>query len=293
MIIYGELLFAENMIMGAVLLYITALIHKISPATKKAKLRLLAGSLMCGVFSLIIFINDYLPTNAKVPLMILMEVAFAFVVCAVAFGKVAPREDRRAAAARYLRLPITFILVTYFMGGMIMGLLLVTQQQGIYTAASIYTGDMKAGMLALFVGIATATSKQIIKTVKARKITYQHTYRVKLVIGEKAIETEAFVDTGNHLKDPIKGRPVAIASGELWEVMQSIGLLAEERFMLVPYAAVGSRGILEAVRLDYMELGEYRIKECVIARSDGSFKLGQSSNCKLLISANMKGVGLC
>ena len=322
MIIYGELLFAENMIMGAVLLYITALIHKISLAAKAAKIRLVAGSFMCGAFSLILFINDQIPPNAKAPLMILMEVAFAFGVCAVAFGKDAPRGERRAtgvrrAAARILRLPITFILVTYFMGGMIMGLLLVTQQQGIYTVAGIYTGDMKAGMLALFVGIATATSKQIVKTVRKHKIINQHIYRVRLVIEENTIETEAFVDTGNYLKDPIKGRPVAIASGEIWEIMQrelmqketmqSQGLqdkemLTEERFTIVPYAAVGSRGILEAVRLDYMEImpdnfaganqeGGHRIKGCVIAKSDESFKLGDMQGaghcCQLLISAEI------
>ena len=62
-----------------------------------------------------------------------MEAAFAVLVCFEAAGR-----------KRILARTVSFVLTTYFAGGMIMALLVIWEQEGIYTAAGIYTGDMKA-----------------------------------------------------------------------------------------------------------------------------------------------------
>ncbi len=304
MIVYGELLFIENMIIGGVLLYLTGEIcgrrndcgegSYASHQLHAYKWRLQAGSIMCGLFSLVIFLD------AKVPLMMLMEVVFAACVCTVVFGCKGCGDGKKASP---LRLPwrqaVVFILVTYFVGGITMGLLLVTRQPGIHTAVGIYTGDMKAAALTLFICVGYVTVKQIIKTVRNKKLFTEHTYEAEIVIGEHIIKANAFLDTGNRLKDPLTGKPVAVASEEfwekmMWEEMQNCGELAnfehmdiskvlDIRFAVVPYEAVGTKGMLEAIRTDHIEVAGRKTVGCLIAQGQRDFKIGYD----LLISGEM------
>lgn len=290
MIVYGELLFIENMIIGGVLLYLTGEIC----GRSWGGFRLAAGCIMCGLFSLVIFFD------AKAPLMMLMEAVFAGCVCTVVFGCKSCGNEKKAAP---LRLPwrqaVVFILVTYFMGGITMGLLLLTRQQGIHTAVGIYTGDMKAAALMLFICVGYVTVKQIIKTVRNKKLFAEHTYEAEIVIGEHIIKASAFLDTGNRLKDPLTGKPVAVAAEEFWEKMMwevmkngsdpanfghmDISKALDARFALVPYEAVGTKGMLEAIRTDHIEIAGRKIAGCLVARGRRDFKIGYD----LLISGEM------
>ncbi len=272
MIVYGEILFAENMIIGGVLLYITCEIHGLGIPDRVQKLRLLAGSVLCGFFSLTVF----LPVRTLLTL--LMEAAFALCVCLLSFG----REKLWQRA-------LTFLLVTYFMGGMTMGLLLLTHHSGMYTAVGIYTGDMKASLLALFTGIALFTAKQVIKTIANKKFYRQHIYRVKLLSGKNEVEAEAFLDTGNGLHDPVSGKSVAVAGKSLWQRMEEQGFLRQERYCAIPYEAVGGGGVLEGVRIDALYIGKRRIRGCIIAKSDGAANLGEkdAAGCEMLLCRDM------
>ncbi len=299
MIIYGEMLFIENAVIGAVLLYLTGNICGMTFGGKTAKARLLAGSLMCGVFSLVIFLN------AKGWIMILMEFFFAAAVCAVVFG-LQGRHFSKSMRSFVLRRIIVFILITYFMGGITMGLLLLVQQQGIYTAAGIYTGDMKAAMLTIFIMLGYMTVKQTAKTIRTIKLYEEHSYQIKLRSGERELTARGFLDTGNHLRDPVSGKPVSVASEGLWEKMKTGGLVSENKFTLIPYETVGGKGLLEAVRMSHAELaaepimgrqpgGTMKIDGFIIARNSEDFHIGEkkklSEGCgyDLLLSSHIKG----
>lgn len=265
MIVYGELLFTENMIIGGVLLYLTGEICGRPPHC--TRVRLLVGAIMCGAFSMTLFIPIRPPIRMLA--MVVMEIIFALAVCTIVFG-------RKPAAHT-----ITFVLVTYFMGGITMGLLLVTKNTGIHTAAGIYTGDMKAAALAVFIAIGTATTKQIVRTVKARKLYAETRFTATIICGENTFDVEALLDTGNRLKDPITAKPVAVASRQLWLRLQRC---EPSRLRLIPYEAVGSKGLLEALKVDCIIIGDRRFDGCLIA--DGSDDI-KRSGCDLLLAAEM------
>lgn len=272
MIVYGEILLAENIVIGGVLLWLTGQIYGVDFRSWRGKGRLAAGSVLCGLFAMVIF----LPVG--MPVTLLMEAGFAFLVCFIVFG----REKLWQKA-------VVFLLVTYFMGGVTMALLLATGNSGIYTASGIYTGDMKAGLLALFVAAAWMTARQIIRVVFEKKLYQEHTYRVKLAAAGLTLETTAFLDTGNRLREPVSGKPVAVADEALWTIMESRGFLQGARFCVIPYEAIGTKGILEGIRMDYIEVGHRRIKGCVIAKNDERFRLEQlqGERCGLLLSKDM------
>lgn len=318
MVVYGELLFIENAVIGAALLYLTGNICGVTFGGRAAKLRLLGGSLMCGAFSLVIFID------AKGTVLVLMELFFAVAVCMLAFGCQGRGFGKQvrgfSSLARVFirREVIVFILVTYFMGGITMGLLLLTQQQGIYTAAGIYTGDMKAAMLAIFIMLGYMTVRQTIKTIRTIKLYDEHSYLVKLKAGGCELTTRGFLDTGNHLRDPISGKPVSVASENLWQRMKTGGLVSENKLALIPYETVGGKGMLEAVRVNHAELAseplpghegcsEMKIDGFIVARNPGEFHMGREDGMtdtdgvtgpdmmpngggyELLLSGNIKG----
>lgn len=272
MIVYGDLLFAENFIIGIVLLYITAEIFGIGLRRPAAVIRLACGGVMCGLFSMLIFLH------ARTLLLVVLEAGFAFAVCMVVYGK-----------AQLWRQALAFILVTYFMGGITMGMLLVTKNPGVYAVSGIYTGDMKAALLALFIAVGLFTAKLIIRSVSSRKFFGEHVFDVKIVIGGKCFETGGFVDTGNQLTDPVSGKPAAVAQGSLWNRLEEAGVMMPERMGVIPYKGINGGGLMISVRTDYIEIRERRIRGAVIAGGKEKFDVAgrDAQHCELLLSKYM------
>ncbi len=273
MTVYGDFLFAENFIIGCALIYITAEVFGVDLHGTSAKLRLAAGGAMCGLFAMLIFLP------VRMPLTVVFEAVFAFAVSVVVFGF-------KSAWKKALVL----ILVTYFMGGVTMGLLLVTGNTGMYAATGIYTGEMKAAMLAVFVCIGTFTAKQIIRTVSKKKFYSEHVFDVTIISGGRIVETSGFFDSGNQLTDPVSGMAVAVAQESLWGRLESAGFVMPERSRLIPYDAIGIHGLLEAVRVDDVKCAGKHLRNTIIARAGCGFGLSgrDLEGCELLLSREMR-----
>ena len=287
-IVYGDILFLENFIIGGALIYITAEIfgEGFSGAGKKAVF--FAGCLMCGLFSMTVFIGIKPLTK------VILELLFASLLCFIVFGR-----------KKLCKKIITFILVTYFMGGITMAILFITRNPGIHTGTGIYTGDMKACLLAVSAAVFLFTAKQVIKTVSGQKFIAENIFNVQISSYGKIMETKGFLDTGNGLKDPVSAKPVAIADGELWRQLEEGGFIKDESICIIPYASVGTKGIMMAFRCDYIKLWAGSepersdsgriIKGCIIAKNDSEFKFGKyaaEAKCRILLSKDMKKCNL-
>lgn len=112
---------------------------------------------------------------------------------------------------------------------------------------------------------------------------------MKIVIGGKNFETGGFVDTGNHLTDPVSGKPAAVAQESLWCRLDNAGVMMPERMGVIPYEGINGGGLMISVRTDYVEIRERRIRGAVIAR--GTEKLDMdgrdAQHCELLLSKYM------
>lgn len=96
--------------------------------------------------------------------------------------------------------------------------------------------------------------------------------RVRLSKDGREYETEALVDTGNRLYDPVTGKPVSILSREAADAFAIDIRRTEENtsgFWYIPYHTVGrAEGMMPAVALDYMRVfsePERRIEKPVVA----------------------------
>lgn len=90
--------------------------------------------------------------------------------------------------------------------------------------------------------------------------------RVRLLKSGREYETEALVDTGNRLRDPVTGKPVSIISGKVWEELNAGN---PEGFRYIPYHSIGkAEGVMPAVTLDavyVLEDPQVQIKKPVVA----------------------------
>lgn len=255
-IVYGEILFLENLITGGVILYLTAVIVRSSLLSRAGLLRLVFGSVLCGAFSFLLFVPVPAPGG------IAAEGGFAVFVCLVVFGR------RRL----FLR-AVVFVTLSCLLGGMTMALLLAFGHTGWYVPGGIYTGNMKVGVLALFLGAAVFAARRMITVVDQVKFYREHVVTVRIRIGAWEQNVQAFWDTGNCLRDPAGGKAVAVCSAALWERIEKEGVLLPERFRMIPYSAVGGSGLLEAVRTDFIEVDGRCLKGVLLARAGKEFRL--------------------
>lgn len=264
MVIYGDVLFLENFILGCIFLYVTLKLNFIRISNSKDVLRILYGGLMCGAFSLVIFLM--LPSY----LIMCLQVPFAIVANWVAHGR-----------CNVLRRSFVFIVVTYLAGGITMVILLMTDNNCIYTPVAIYTGSMRTCTLMAAMTVLYIASSQIVRLILNIKIDIGCNKYVMIKCGDRTIETTAFVDTGNNLCDPVSRGRVNVASESLWRKIEKEGFIEEQRIRLIPYEAVGTRGMLQAIRVDAIISDGKQCKNCIIAGNDSSFAM----NAELLLSA--------
>ncbi|RKI84448.1 hypothetical protein D7V83_06330 [bacterium 0.1xD8-71] len=89
-------------------------------------------------------------------------------------------------------------------------------------------------ILAALFGIVAARSRNSLRTV-----------RFYVPALRQEIKVSAFVDTGNHLVDPVSGKPVSVISEKIAQCMTSCFM--PEKYHAVPYQSVGKdKGLLNA-----------------------------------------------
>lgn len=195
-----------------------------------------------------------------------MKLALWLLMGIIAFG----REER------LLRCALVFAAVSAAFGGFIWAIELA----GGYPAF-----DMRSMLLSF------ALCYTLLRLIFRDKLRLAEAKRVKIRLELSGKETEfmALVDTGNHLRDPVSGAAVLLASPhalsplfpgreellyteavELLELSQSIDEL-RGRFCLIPYTSVGGSGLLCGFRADSAEVdgNKREIRAAISAAASG------------------------
>lgn len=167
---------------------------------------------------------------------------------------------------------------------------------GLYLAAVMAAGVMELlrpfGWFSVFwlYGVAAVGSVWLTSTlwtlVSVHAVRNRHLYQVELYFGEKKETVTALLDTGNHLTEPVSGKPVSI----LWSETAKEMLGGSAGVFCIPFHSVGrENGILLAVRADRMEIRmdgwRQIIEHPYIAISETP--LSQSGSYQMLLNEKM------
>ena len=112
-----------------------------------------------------------------------------------------------------------------------------------------------------------------------RRAPREHLYRVRLTMGERAVEFPCLYDSGNHLTEPFSGWPVLVLERNTAEQLLSVPPSVEElpaqgavRWRLVPYETLHQSGLLAAFvperAVALTPRGERNITPCYVAVCD-------------------------
>ena len=200
MTIYIDIIFIENIIMNAIILYATSIILK-----QKVKIiRLVISSTIGSIYSILMYITKFTIYSS-----IISKFILSIVMIYIAFK---PQNSKKM-----FKQIIIFYLTSFVFGGVALNLIYFLKPENINIRNGLFTGEyvLKVIMLgAIMAFVIIKISIKIIKTKFNAKDMYCY---IKLKINEKQIETKAMIDTGNLVKEPITNTPVVIVEESLLE----------------------------------------------------------------------------
>lgn len=268
MVVYADVLVLLNFYVDYFLILAT---EKLCRSSVKVFRRIIAA-IVSSLFSLVIFLPEM---GALVSLSVKIICAATTVV--TAFGVKSVRD--------FLRRVFTFFAISYAFAGGMMALSMAFTVSGVV----IQNSAVYCNISPLFLLGATTVFYLMIKLyvfVSKRRAISEQIISLRITYFNTSVKLKALVDTGNGLTDAISGAPVIVISKQLAEKIigkQNTDLILSMNpdtntvrgFRLIPYNAVGVKGILPAFRPDYVEVEGQRISQDVyIAISPTSLRDG-------------------
>ena len=257
--VYIDLIFFENLIMNSIIIYATAILLKIKPKIW----RVLISSSIGGTYAIVIYISKF-----KIYESIILKIILSIIMVYIAFN---PQNMRKL-----WKQVLIFYLTSFVFGGAALYLIYFIKPQNILIKNGLFAGEyvLKVILLGAIMGLVIIkVSIKIIKT----KIRPKDMYcRIKIKLNGKEVQTNAMIDTGNLVKEPITNIPVIIVERSLLyeilpkEILNNLGEILEGNFNSVseeiqnqyvskmrwlPYKSIGKEnGMLLGIRVDGVEI---------------------------------------
>lgn len=200
MTIYIDLIFFENIIMNSIIIYATSIIIKQKPKI----LRLLISSIIGAIYSIALYITNY-----KIYTSIFSKIILSIIMMYVAF--------KPSNLKKLFKQVLIFYLTSFVFGGVALNLIYFLKPENISIKNGLFTGEYALKVIMLGALVALIIVKISIKIIKSKITTKDMYCKIKMKINEKQIETNAMIDTGNLVKEPITNTPVVIVESSLLE----------------------------------------------------------------------------
>lgn len=223
MVIYVDVLFVINFFITFLLLLFTSKMAK-----RELKLvRILAGSAVGGVYSLVILLDElhFLVT-------FLGKIACAFLIVFISFG------FKRLYI--YIKAVSIFFFSNMLFLGVIISLWFAFKPEGVVVNNSTVYFDISAKVLLFSALFAYLISTAVIK-IYNRTVSKKEIYSLTVIKDGESVHLFAFLDSGNKLKEPFSGYPVIIVDESK---------ISFETERVIPFDTVGGEGMLRAFKPD-------------------------------------------
>ena len=198
MTIYIDIILMENLIMNFIILYATGLVLK----RKIKNIRLILASLLGAVYSLLAYISTFeIYTN------MILKIILSILIVYIAFNAQNTKQIGKDL--------LLFYLISFVFGGATFALIYIIKPQDILMKNGLFLGTytLKTVILGSIIAfVIVITAFKIVKSKFSAKDMY---CKIKIKLNEKQIETNAMIDTGNLLKEPITNTPVIVVEHTL------------------------------------------------------------------------------
>lgn len=267
-VIYVDTLFLLNSIVDYLLLLAAARLA--GEPLRRGRFAL--GAALGGLYAVAIFLPGL--TFLAHPL---CRLASATLMLLVSYG----------GSRRLLRQGLLFIALTCAFGGGVVAIGLLGGT-GLTLGNGVFYSALDLKIVLLSAAVCYGVLSLVFQRLAKHSAAGGEIVDIKLILNGRTAPLKALVDTGNTLTDPVSGRPVMVVEGaqtarlfpkehrpgpdDLRDPTAGLTRLGtgdwRPRFRLLPYRSVGiERGLLLAVRVDGLELGEKKVGPILVALS--------------------------
>ena len=265
MTIYVDVVLMENLMMNYIILLASGLILKV----KIKHIRLILGSLLGAIYSIVAY-TGFLEIYSSFILKIILSIIIVYIAYNPQSVKTLSKEL------------LFFYLTSFVFGGAAFALIYIVKPQDILMKNGLFLGTypLKTVILAAIVAfVIIITAFTIIKSkIKKKNMICE----IELKLNNKMIKTEALIDTGNMLKEPITNLPVVviehtllyecipkeilnhledIIGGDFGKISEEIKMKYVSKLKLIPFSSLGKQnGMLIGIKPEYLKI----IKEEVV-----------------------------
>lgn len=272
MTIYVDVVLMENLVMNYIILLATAIVLK-----KGVKhLRLIIASLIGAIYSVIAYTSIL-----EIYSGILLKIILSIVIVYISYNSQNLKELWKQM--------LIFYLTSFVFGGAAFALIYIVKPQEILMKNGLFLGTypLKTVILGAIIGfIIIITAFKLVKTKISKKDMF---CELEIKLNNKIIRTNAMVDTGNLLKEPITNTPVIVVEhtllydcmpkeilnnldkilgGDFDEIPENIRMEYISKLKLIPFSSLGKQnGMLVGIKPDYIKIKQEEkenIKENII-----------------------------
>ena len=259
MTIYIDIIIVENLIMNYIILYATALISK----SKKSYLRMFLASLIGAIYATLEYV-----LKVNIYSNIILKTILSIIIVYVAFY---PQN-----AKKMCKQIVLFYVTTFTFGGIATYLIYVLKPQNIIIKNGMYVGTYVLKVIFIGAIIGTIILFIAFKQVKSKITKKDMICKIKIKINGKEKTLDAMVDTGNMLKEPITGTPVAVVErtslydllpkeilnntesilgGDFKNIPEDIKREYIPKLKIIPFASLGKQnGMLLGIKPEKIEI---------------------------------------
>ena len=259
MTIYIDVIIVENLIMNYIILYATGTISKV----KISYLRIFCSSLIGAIYA----ITEY-TFKLNIYSNIIIKTILSVIIIYVAFN---PQNIKKMCKQL-----IIFYVTTFTFGGIATYLIYVLKPQNIIIKNGMYVGTYVLKVIFIGAIIGTIILFIAFKQVKNKITKKDMICKIKIKINGKEKTLDAMVDTGNMLKEPITGTPVAVVErtslydllpkeilnntesilgGDFEKIPEEIKNEYVPKLKLIPFASLGKQnGMLVGIKPEKIEI---------------------------------------
>ncbi len=246
MIIYLDLVFIINFILDF------SLLLTVNVALKRfSKIRYL---LLSSLFGSITLLSLFIKINSLS--LIFLKFMSALLMCLIAYG--------------YKNIKYTcYNLLYFYMTSIILGgFLYFLRIEFSYTDTKyFYYEGLNLNYLFL-IFLVPLILYLYLRSIKALKEIHNYYYRISITINNVTFNLNAFLDTGNKLKDPITNKPIILINKKLLK-----GKINIRSPMYIPYHTINNHALLECLKPEKILINNQELKNYLIGLSNNSFKL--------------------
>lgn len=268
MTIYIDIVLIENLIMNSIILYATSIGLK-----EKVKfIRIFFASLIGAVYSLISYIS-----NIKIYSSIIMKIILSFIIVYIAYNPQTIKKMWKEI--------LFFYLISFVFGGAAFAFIYILKPQEILMKNGLFLGTypLKTIILAAIIAfIVIVLGFKLVRTKMTKKDMF---CKVTIHLDNKEIETNAMIDTGNFLKEPITNTPVIVVEhsllyncipkeilnnldniigGDFSKIPEDIKQKYITKLKFIPYSSLGKQnGILLGIKADYIKVIQNENEEII------------------------------